>query len=75
MFKLKGIAPRLFTGKQLSDKGFSVGKPEESYLAYDLASFEPISFENIEMQNAIINGFGNRTADSYFTTLKQLFGL
>lgn len=75
MFKLKGIAPRLFTGKQLSDKGFSVGKPEESYLAYDLASFEPISFENIDMQNAIFNGIGNRSADSYFTTLKQLFGL
>lgn len=75
MFKLVGTAPRLFTGKQLADKGFSVRKPDESYLAYDLASTEQISFEDIDVQNAILKGIGNRTADSYFTTLKELFGL
>ena len=75
MFKLTGNAPRLFTGKQLADKGFSVRKPDESYLAYDLASTEQISFEDIDVQNAILKGIGNRTADSYFTTLKELFGL
>ena len=75
MFKLVGTAPRLFTGKQLADKGFSVRKPDESYLAYDLASTEQISFEDIDVQNAILKGIGNRTADSYFTTLKELFTL
>ena len=75
MFKLVGTAPRLFTGKQLADKGFSVRKPDESYLAYDLASTEQISFEDIDVQNAILKGIGNRTADSYFTTLKELFAL
>ena len=75
MFKLTGNAPRLFTGKQLADKGFSVRKPDESYLAYDLASTEQISFEDIDVQNAILKGIGNRTADSYFTTLKELFAL
>lgn len=75
MFKLTGNAPRLFTGKQLADKGFSVRKPDESYLAYDLASTEQISFEDIDVQNAILKGIGNRTADSYFTTLKELFNV
>ena len=75
MFKLVGTAPRLFTGKQLADKGFSVRKPDESYLAYDLASTEQITFDDINVQNAILKGIGNRTADSYFTTLKELFGL
>lgn len=31
--------------------------------------------EDIDVQNAILKGIGNRTADSYFTTLKELFGL
>lgn len=75
MFKLVGTAPRLFTGKQLADKGFSVRKADESYLAYDLASTEQISFEDIDVQTAILKGIGNRTADSYFTTLKTLFAL
>lgn len=75
IFKLTGAAPRLFTGKQLADKGFSVRKPEETYLAYDLATTEPFSFGDINVQNAILKGIGNRTADSYFTTLKELFGL
>lgn len=75
MFKLTGNAPRLFTGKQLTDKGFIVRKPDESYLAYDLASTEQISFEDIDVQTAILKGIGNRTADSYFTTLKELFGI
>jgi len=65
----------LFTDKLLADKGFSGRKPEESYLAYDLASIEQISFEDIDVQAAILKGIGNRTADSYFTTLKELFGL
>ena len=75
MFKLTGSAPRLFTGKQLADKGFSVRKHDETYLTYDLASTEQISFEDIDVQNAILKGIGNHTADSYFTTLKELFGL
>jgi len=75
MFKLTGSAPRIFTGKQLADKGFSAGKSDETYLAYDLASTEPITFEDIDVRNAILKGIGNRTADSYFTTLKELFGL
>lgn len=75
MFKLTGNAPRLFTGKQLADKGFSVRKPDESYLAYDLASTEQITFDDINVQTAILKGIGNRTADSYFTTLKELFNI
>lgn len=75
MFKLSGKAPRLFTGKQLADKGFSAHKPDETYLAYDLASIDEVKFEDIDIQNAILRGIGNRKADSYFTTLKELFGL
>lgn len=75
MFKLTGDAPRLFTGKQLMEKKFLVRKPEESYLGFDLASADPVEFDNIDIQNAIIRGIGNRTADSYFTTLKELFNL
>ena len=75
MFKLTGDAPRLFTGKQLMEKKFLVRKPDESYLGFDLASADPIEFDNIDIQNAIIRGIGNRTADSYFTTLKELFNL
>ena len=75
MFKLTGDAPRLFTGKQLMEKKFLVRKPDESYLGFDLASADPIEFDNIDIQNAIIRAIGNRTADSYFTTLKELFNL
>lgn len=75
MFKLTGDAPRLFTGKQLMEKKFLVRKPDESYLGFDLASADPVEFDNIDIQNAIIRGIGNRTADSYFTTLKELFNL
>ena len=75
MFKLTGDAPRLFTGKQLMEKKFLVRKPDESYLGFDLASADPIAFDNIDIQKAIIRGIGNRTAESYFTTLKELFNL
>lgn len=75
MFKLSGKAPRLFTGKQLADKGFSAHKPDETYLAYDLTSIDEVKFDDIDIQNAILRGIGNRKADSYFTTLKELFGL
>ena len=75
MFKLTGDAPRLFTGRQLMEKKFHVHKPEESYLGFDLASADPVEFDKIDIQNAIIRGIGNRTADSYFTTLKELFNL
>lgn len=75
LFKLTGDAPRLFTGKQLMEKNFSVRKPDETYIGYDLASSDPTTIENIDVQNAIIKGIGNRIADSYFTTLKELFGL
>lgn len=75
LFKLTGDAPRLFTGKQLMEKKFLVRKPDETYLGYDLASSDPTTIENIDVQNAIIKGIGNRIADSYFTTLKELFGL
>jgi hypothetical protein len=57
------------------EKNFSVRKPDETYIGYDLASAEPAAIENIDIKNAIIKGIGNRTADSYFTTLKELFGL
>ena len=30
---------------------------------------------DIELSEAITSGIGNRSADSYFTTLKKLFGL
>ena len=75
LFKLTGDAPRLFTGKQLVEKNFPVRKPDETYIGYDLASSDPTTIENIDVQNAIIKGIGNRIADSYFTTLKELFGL
>lgn len=75
LFKLTGDAPRLFTGKQLMEKNFPVRKPDETYIGYDLASSDPTTIENIDVQNAIIKGIGNRIADSYFTTLKELFGL
>ena len=75
MFKLTGDAPRLFTGKQLMEKKFLVRKPDESYLGFDLVSEDPIELDNIDIQNAIIRGIGNRKGDSYFTTLKELFNL
>ena len=75
MFKLTGDAPRLFTGRQLMEKKFLVRKPYESYLGFDLASSDPVEFDNIDIQKAIIRGIGNSTADSYFTTLKELFNL
>ena len=75
MFKLTGEAPRLFTGKQLIERHFNVRKPDETYLGYDLASADPVEFANIDIKKAFIRGIGNRTADSYFTTLKELFNL
>lgn len=75
LFKLTGEAPRIFTGKNLMKMQFNVGQPEDSYLGFDLASADPVEFNNIDIKNAIIRGIGNRTADSYFTTLKELFNL
>ena len=75
MFKLTGNAPRIFTAKQLANKGFKMRNLDEDYLVYQLASNESISFEDIEMHAAFFKGIGNRTADSYFTTLKELFNL
>ncbi len=75
LFKLTGEAPRIFTGEKLASMGFNVRKPKEHYLCFDLASSENISLENIDLRNAIIRGFGNRSADSYFTTLKQLLNI
>lgn len=75
LFKLSGFAPRVFTGEKLARMGFHVRKPQEHYLGFDLESTEQISLENIDLRNAIVRGIGNRTADSYFTTLKQLFNM
>ena len=55
--------------------GFIVQNPQEHYLCFDLASNENISLENIDLRKAIIRGIGSRTADSYFTTLKQLLNI
>ena len=46
------------------EKNFSVRKPDETYIGYDLASAEPAAIDNIDIKNAIIKGIGNRTADS-----------
>ena len=75
MFKLTGDAPRLFTSEQLKERKFLVRNPKEYYLGFDLASSDPVEFDNIDIKKAIIRGIGNRTADSYFTTLKELFNL
>lgn len=75
LFKLTGEAPRIFTGEKLASMGFLVRKPNEHYLCFDLASSENISLENIDLRNAIFRGIGNRSADSYFTTLKQLLNI
>ena len=75
MLKLSGEGPRIFTSEHLSQKGISVGKPNETYLVFELSSTEEVSFEDIDVKNAILQGKSYRRADSYFTTLKQLFGL
>lgn len=75
LFKLSGTAPRIFTGEKLASMGFIVQNPQEHYLCFDLASNENISLENIDLRKAIIRGIGSRTADSYFTTLKQLLNI
>lgn len=75
LFKLSGLAPRIFTGERLVKMGFLVRKPQENYLGFDLDSAELISLDNVDLRNAIIRGIGNRSADSYFTTLKQLFNI
>lgn len=75
MFKLKGVAPKLYTGSQLTKKGFDNKSPEESYLGFELADDKPLQFTDVELSNAITRGIANRSADSYFTTLKELFGL
>lgn len=75
LFRLKGERPRMFTGEQLAQKGFANNKPEEQYLGFKLDDQTPIQIEDIKLSDAIISGIGNRTADSYFTTLKELFGV
>lgn len=75
MFKLKEEGPRVFTGEQLMNMGFNVGKKGEVYLGFAIANPEPIAFTNIDIRKAILRGVGNRTADSYFATLKELFGI
>ena len=72
-FKLKGVAPKLYTGSQLTKKGFDNKSPKESYLGFELADDKPLQFTDVELSDAITRGIGNRTADSYFTTLKELF--
>ena len=75
MFKLKGNAPKLYTGSQLAKKGFENKSPEESYLGFELADSKSLQFTDIELSEAITRGIGNRSADSYFTTLKELFNI
>lgn len=75
LLPLKGSAPHLYTGAQLSKKGFDARKPEEQYLGFELANDQPLHFKDVELTKAIIRGIANRTADSYFTTLKELFGI
>lgn len=36
---------------------------------------KPLQFTDVELSNAITRGIGNRSADSYFTMLKELFNL
>lgn len=73
MLKLKGIPPQLYTGKQLSNKGFKCKNAEETYLGFQVESIEPIYFKDKELGEAIIKGIGNRSAVPYFTTMKDLF--
>ena len=75
LFYLKDNGPRIATGASLKKKGFPNNHPEEAYLIYDLASDKPISFDNIDIQKAILQGIGNQLGNSYFTTLKKLFNL
>ena len=75
LFELKGDGPRVFTGAQLKAKGYPVKHPNEVYLGYELKYSLPVELENIDVRNAILKGMGNRIADSYFTTLKELFNL
>lgn len=75
LLPLKGSAPHLYTGAQLSKKGFDARKPEEQYLGFELANDQPLHFKDVELTKAIIRGIANRTADSYFTTLKELFNI
>ena len=60
--------------QHLSKKGFDARKPKEQYLGFELANDQPLHFKDVELTKAIIKGIANRTADSYFTTLKELFG-
>ena len=88
MFKLKGVPPRLFTSQQLIKIGLKPIDPDDFYLAFDLDPNEltkSITFQDIDLQNDIqkrldertvnIEGIGNSSTDSYFTTLKELFAL
>lgn len=75
LLRLKGTAPRLFTGNQLARKGFTNNHPEEEYLGFELAESKPLPITDEKLSEAIIHGIGNRKADSYFTTLKELFGV
>ena len=73
LLKLKGIAPKLYTGKQLSERGFMSKNKEESYLGFIIDSTDPIAFKDKSLNDAIIKGIGNRKAVPYFTTMKDLF--
>lgn len=64
----------IFIGNRKGLKNYHP-KPNETYIGYDLASAAPATIEDIDIKNAIIKGIGNRTVDSYFTTLKELFNL
>lgn len=75
LFRLTGEATRLFTGRELMSKKFSVRKPDAIYLGYDIAEANAAELSNIEIRDAILRVIGNRSADSYLTTLKELFNI
>jgi len=73
MLSLTGEGPRIFSGKDLNRRGFSVGHPDEFYLVFKLANTNPITFEAFSVDDAKTDGKGYRSAYSYFTTLIKLF--
>ena len=74
MFKLIGEGPRVFNGAQLSKLGFSNKKPNEIYLAYRLESTDPVTFSNYDLSEVVLRGIAQKQAESYVTTLGELFG-
>lgn len=81
MLKLSVSAPKVFIRKQLYesfpflkeiDKG-NEDKQFEPYMVFNIDSTEPVTFKDIDITHAKIKGEGNRIADSYFSTLKELF--